>query len=188
MTAHDASSAGPRWLNAPSRWAHTGQEVVMTSDPGTRFWRHTGSGEVQDSGHLLGWRVAGSFLAEVRVHAVPKIRQDLAGLMVRMDAERWMTCGLEFGAPRHHVSSVVTHGVSDWACAPLEHVPTTLALTVHRLGDALRVEYSADGAPKRLARVAFFPAELPVLVGPMTCSPGRTGFEARFSGFSVDPV
>lgn len=176
------------WLNEPGRWRSGGLDTLaMTTDAGTGFWRTTHYGYVRDNGHLFGRRVSGDFVAEVTVRGAYAEQYDQAGLMVRLDAERWVKAGVELLDGRQHLSVVVTHGVSDWSVLRLAEAPAAMSLRVTRSGDALQVESRPDGRLWSLHRLAFFPAKLPVLVGPMACSPDGVGFDVSFSSFRVDP-
>lgn len=176
------------WLNEPGRWKAGPNTLALTVDPGTDFWRTTHYGFVRDSGHFRGRRVTGDFVAEAKVRAGLKAQYDQAGLMIRFDPERWVKTGLELVDGRHQMSAVVTHGVSDWSVTPLTAAPDVLALRVVRRGDALRIDYAVDGRLWHLHRMAFFPAGLRVLVGPMAASPDGSGFDVEFSGLTVDPT
>lgn len=183
-----ATELDPVWLNEPRRWRRSGADLLVTTDPHTDFWRHTHYGFVHDSGHHFGVRVPGEFTAQVGVSGALDDQYDQAGLMVRMDAERWVKCGIERVDGEATLSAVVTHAVSDWSMTPLSRMPASLGLRLRRSGDALTVEYNLDGLAERgwaLHRVAYLPAALPVSVGPMAACPRGGGFEARFTGFEV---
>jgi len=180
-----ASDLESVWFNEPKRWKRVGTELHLTTNPQTDFWRHTHYGFVRDSGHLLGCRVPGDFVASVQVHGEYRDQYDQAGLMVRLDAERWVKCGIEFVDGTASMSTVVTHAVSDWSVTALPAVPQWLGLRLTRAGDALKVEYSVDSGPWLMQRLAFLPPDLPVSVGPMAASPDGTGFDVQFRGLSV---
>jgi hypothetical protein len=195
MPSHAPSHATdlePLWLNEPGRWRRRGEELVLTTGAGTDFWRHTRTGGTDDSGHHYGVRVPGEFTAEVEVSADVRHHRDQAGLMVRLDAERWVSCGLTAVHGSAAVGAVVTHAVSDWSLTPLAAPPRSLRLRLHRSGDALTVEYALDAAqapgPWLLHRVAFLPPALPVSVGPMAVCPNGPGFDVAFRGFEVRPA
>ncbi len=177
------------WLNEPERWAADGLDgLTMTTGAGTDFWRTTHYGFVRDNGHFRGRRVAGDFVAEVKVRGDYTDQYDQAGLMVRLDAERWVKTGIEFVDGRQNMSAVVTHAVSDWSVVALAEPAEVLSLRLTRTGDALQIDYAVDGRLWRMHRLAFFPAGLPVRVGPMACSPDGGGFGVHFSGLRVDPL
>jgi regulation of enolase protein 1 (concanavalin A-like superfamily) len=61
-------------------------------------------------------------------------------------------------------------------------------MRVSRQGDAIRVAF-LDGQARWLsARLAYFPPDMSLSVGPMCCSPTRSGFKARFDSFVIGPA
>jgi regulation of enolase protein 1 (concanavalin A-like superfamily) len=172
------------WFNEPRRWRSTDGMLVVEVDPGTDFWRQTHYGFVRDNGHLLAVTEPGDFIATIEVDADYHDRFDQAGLMVRAGGDRWLKAGIELDGG-FHVSTVVSHGYSDWSVTPLPARPASLALRVTRSGDAITVEYAVDPVPGHspvwtMHRLAWFPAGEPVRVGPMAAAPDGTGFTARF--------
>lgn len=193
MTPDLAHDSEPVWLNEPARWRRSGADLLMTTDPRTDFWRQTHYGFVRDSGHHFGVRVPGDFTAEVEVLGEYADQFDQAGLMVRMDAERWVKCGIEYVDGAATMGAVVTHAVSDWSMTRLAEVPGSLRLRLRRDGDALTIEYRTDESDDPtdeqgwiMHRMAYLPAALPVSVGPMAASPSGDGFEVRFRGLRID--
>jgi uncharacterized protein len=179
----------PVWLHEPARWRRSGPELSLTTDPGTDFWRHTHYGFVRDTGHFLGTRVAGEFVATAEVDGDYREQFDQAGLMVRIDAERWVKTGIELVDGGHQMSAVVTHAVSDWSVTAIGRLDGPLRLRLTRRADALTVEFSLDlGMTWVLHRICYLPAELPVHVGPMAASPQGAGFDVVFRGLGVQPV
>ena len=85
-----------KWLNEPTRWHvdHTG--LTLTTDEKTDFWRKTYYGFTRDSGHFLGFPTADSFTAKVRIRGEFRTLYDQAGMMVRIDENRWAKTGVEF--------------------------------------------------------------------------------------------
>ena len=51
----------------------------------------------------------------------------------------------------------------------------------------VRVEYALGGPAFRMLRLAYLPPGRPASVGPMACSPQRSGFVATFRDFQVGP-
>ena len=84
------------WYNEPAVWAANGDTFTVTADPGTDFWRKTHYGFIRDNGHFYFQEVAGDFRCEVKVSGGYAALYDQAGLMVRLDAETWLKCGIEF--------------------------------------------------------------------------------------------
>ena len=59
-----------------------------------------------------------------------------------------------------------------------------MRLTRH--GDAVRVQFSVNGAAWQMARLCPFPAA-DAEIGVMACSPERGGFRATFGDIAVGP-
>lgn len=178
----------PIWFNEPRRWRRSGGDLIVTTDQGSDFWRQTRHGYDRDTGHHLGARVPGDFTARVQVHGDYAHQWDQAGLMVRMDSQRWLKSAVERIDGQLTLSTVVTHGVSDWSMTPLPDSPGWVSLRLTRDGDSVAVCYALEGQDWREHRLAFFPPDLPVSVGPMAGSPAGPGFEVCFRGFDVQPT
>ena len=183
------TETAPTWINEPSRWFFEDGVLVVHVDAGTDFWRRTRYGFVRDNGHLLAVLEPGDFVATIEVDADYRDRYDQAGLMVRLDTDHWLKAGIELDGA-FYVSAVVTHDRSDWSVVPLAGRPERLLVRVTRSGDALTVEYAlgpfdADVVAWRMHRLAWFPPEEPVLVGPMAAAPDGGGFTARFRHWEI---
>jgi uncharacterized protein len=178
-----------RWLNPPPQWSeHDGTLRVVTASE-TDFWNRTFYGFTHDNGHLRWTEVSGDFTASVVVSADYEALYDQAGLMVLVDERTWMKCGIEHtdGAP--HFSTVATRDdFSDWSQQPmLDLARRRLGVRITRHGEALRVQYRTEGAAWTMARLAMLPMADAVRVGPMCCSPTRSGLTVTFEHFSVAP-
>jgi hypothetical protein len=180
--------AEPVWINEPGRWARPDGGLELSVEQGTDFWRHTHYGFVRDSGHAFLTRVAGGFVASAQVQGDYRDQYDQAGLMVRLDPERWVKCGVELVDGQYQLSTVVTHAVSDWSCTPVEGpLPQWLGVRLTREGDALTVEFALEPGRWRMQRLAYLPPDLPASVGPMAAAPDGGGFEARFRDVTLHP-
>lgn len=175
------------WLNEPERWTAQGDSLDIVTDKATDFWRKTHYGFCRDSGHFLGFRTAQAFTAELRVQCDFQALYDQAGIMVRVDAERWIKAGIEFSDGRAMLSSVLTSGQSDWATAPYEHDAGDFWMRVTVADGVLRLQASADGKVWPLVRLAPFTIAQSYWVGPMACTPERAGLPVTFTGFSLKP-
>lgn len=175
------------WLNEPERWTAQGDSLEIVTDKATDFWRKTHYGFCRDSGHFLGFRTAQAFTAELRVQCDFQALYDQAGIMVRVDAERWVKAGIEFSDERAVISSVLTDGQSDWATAPYEHDAGDFWMRVTVADGVLRLQASADGKIWPLVRLAPFAMAQSYWVGPMACTPERGGLPVTFTRFSLKP-
>jgi regulation of enolase protein 1 (concanavalin A-like superfamily) len=175
------------WLNEPATWSATANELKITTDARTDYWRETHYGFVRDNGHFLRSIAKGDFTAEIRFRAVYNHLYDQAGLMIRLDERHWVKTGIEFTDGECALSTVVTSGKSDWSVGKLRGDPGDVRLRVTVSNGALRIQASTDGLFWPLFRLAPFPESVQCEVGPMCCSPERAGFECQFSEFMIGP-
>lgn len=174
-----------RWLNEPVRWQADGDGLTVTADPKTDFWRVTRHAFINDNGHSYGPDVTGDFTADVRFSADYATLYDQAGLMLRVSETVWLKCGVEYVDGIQYASAVVTRDFSDWSVVPLDPSPAALWLRVQRIGTAVEVSVSTDGSAYSMIRQAYLTDAPTLHVGMMVAAPTGTGFEARFTGFTV---
>jgi regulation of enolase protein 1 (concanavalin A-like superfamily) len=175
------------WLNEPKVWREADGVLEVTTDHGTDFWRQTHYGFTRHSGHFLALQTAGDFTAQVRISAKYEKLYDQAGIMVRLDDERWLKAGIELSDGRAMLSSVLTVGQSDWATGPYEGNASDFWMRATVRQGVLRLQVSADGRHWPLLRLAPFPLAASYQVGPMCCTPERAGLDVRFSDFQLLP-
>ena len=178
---------GCTWLNKPSDWHLEAGVLRVTTDAETDFWRETHYGFTRDSGHFFGWVTQGDFTAELRVRARYEALYDQAGIMVRIDEAHWMKAGVEMSDGMVLLSSVLTAGKSDWAMGIYPDDPTDFRIRATVAEGVLRLQISADGITWHLARLSPFPSAEAYSVGPMCCTPERSGLKVVFSDFQVGP-
>ncbi len=173
------------WLNEPQNWSLEDNALRVVTDSKTDFWRATHYGFTRDSGHLFGRPVNGDFTAQIKVQAKYEELYDQAGLMLRIDETRWVKAGIEISDGAAMLSSVLTDGKSDWAIAAYGQDASSFWIRATVAEGVLRLQVSADGKIWPLFRLAPFPRAAGYLVGPMCCTPERSGLEVAFSGFRV---
>src|SRR5690606_34643467 len=154
-------------------------QLVMRTGLETDFWNNTFYGFRHDNGHFLASEATGDFSAEATFSARFEQLYDQAGVMLRVDGDNWLKCGVEFTDGKLFFSVVVTRDDhSDWSVTPVAGEPTlpvTLRLTRH--GQALRVQVRGTDGDWHLVRLCHLCMPLTVEVGPMACSPTRQGLE-----------
>ena len=170
------------WYNEPAVWAANGDTLTVTADHDTDFWRKTHYGFIRDNGHFYYQEVAGDFRCEVKVSGGYAALYDQAGLMVRLDAETWLKCGIEFVEGVQYVSAVVTRDFSDWSVVALPGSPAALWLRVVRTGPAIEISYALDGENYTMLRLTYLTEAERVQVGPMCAAPKGPGFPATLRG------
>ncbi|WP_179506192.1 MULTISPECIES: DUF1349 domain-containing protein [unclassified Sphingomonas] len=187
--ASEASVLGRRdgrWLNEPKRWStDPAGDLGLVTDKGTDFWRETHYGFTRDSGHFLGFPTGDAFTAQLRIRGQYEKLYDQAGIMVRIDERRWVKAGIELSDGRAMLSSVLTDGKSDWSTGPYEADPRDFWMRATVANGVLRLQVSADGKAWPLVRLAPFPVVAAYQVGPMACTPERSGLAIRFSDLRI---
>lgn len=176
------------WLNRPPSVSVTDDELCMTTGANTDFWRETHYGFVRDTGHFYAFESADGFTAQVRVQAQFQHLYDQAGLMVRIDESRWVKTGIEFSDGHGLLGSVLTDGASDWATGQFTGDPSDFWVRVTVQAGVLRIQASSDGRAWPLVRLSPFPKSEKYLVGPMCCTPERSGLQVRFTEWRLGPA
>ncbi|MCW6512841.1 DUF1349 domain-containing protein [Lichenifustis flavocetrariae] len=177
------------WLNRPAGVKAERDRLVVTTEAGTDFWRHTHYGFIRDTGHFLGFDVGPSFSAEIRICAHYETLYDQAGLMLRAAPELWVKAGVEFsdGCPR--LAVVVTDHRSDWSLSGAPNELSDLRLRMTLKDEALRIQASTDHRTWTLLRLTPFASHgRPLRVGPMCCTPERAGLDVELSDLSIGPA
>jgi uncharacterized protein len=176
------------WVNQPKVWSAHDGVLAVTTDANTDFWRETHYGFTRDSGHFFAIRTRGDFTAQLRVRASYAMLYDQAGIMVRLDEQRWVKSGVELSDGRAMLSSVLTNVRSDWATAPYQGDAADFWMRATVQNGVLRLQVSADGLHWPLVRLCPFPQADSYLVGPMCCTPERAGLHVTFSHFQLTPA
>ena len=184
-SGHASDTQAPQWFNPPHHWKQEGSSLLCTADPKTDFWRKTFYGYITDNGHLYYRRWRGDFTTQVKVTGQYHDLYDQAGLMVRIDAENWMKCGVEFVDGKQNMSIVYTRDFSNWATGPLPEPTSALWLKVARKGPALDIFHSVDGSHFVETGVGYLGPAESVMLGPMCAAPEGKGFEVRFDDWTV---
>lgn len=174
-----------QWYNEPPQWSHENGILTLTTGAKTDFWRITHYDFIRDDGHFYYDSTEGDFTFTAQFTGQYRDLYDQAGIMLRIDHENWIKCGVEFVEGVQQASVVVTRGVSDWSVIPMPHNPATFWLKVKRERDAVEVFYALDGVQYTMIRLAYFPPGVAAQVGVMACSPQGAGFTVRFEQFGI---
>jgi regulation of enolase protein 1 (concanavalin A-like superfamily) len=146
--------AGFYWINEPRQWRRDDDLLSVTTDEKTDFWKETWYGFERFSGHFFGADVTGDFSFQVKVRADFKELYDQAGIMLVVDENHWLKAGIEFNDGAPAIGSVLTLQHSDWATGVFPGNASEFWMRLTRKGDALRLQYSADGKIWPLLRLA----------------------------------
>jgi regulation of enolase protein 1 (concanavalin A-like superfamily) len=179
---------GMEWFHEAPRWSVQDRTISVVSAPKTDFWRKTHYSVIHDNGHFYYRRVPSDFVIEVKVIGQYRALYDQAGLMLRVDEQSWMKCGIEFVGGVQQVSAVVTREYSDWSVVPLPQNPSAIWLRVTRRQESVEVQYALDGQHYTLLRLAYLVPAESVSAGLMCASPEGDGFTTTFEDLSVRPL
>lgn len=175
-----------QWYNEPERWEIKNNALIMQVTPKSDYWRISHYGFTVDDAPFYYSLYGGEFEAKVKLTGAYKARFDQMGLMIRTDHENYIKTGVEFVDGKFNVSTVVTHGKSDWSVLTLDKIPPFIWIKVVRRLDAVEIFYSLDDKNYIMTRNAPLQDNKPVMVGVMAASPDGNGFEARFENFKVN--
>jgi len=85
-----------QWYNEPPFWSEQEQKITVTAGVKTDFWRKTHYGFIRDNGNFYYQELTGDFTATVKITGQYEVLYDQAGLMIRLDEETCLKCGIEF--------------------------------------------------------------------------------------------
>ena len=179
--------ASGKWLNEPPDWKHENGTLSVRTGEKSDFWRNTHYEFVRDNGHFWQLPTSKMFTATLTFDGDYDALYDQAGLMLRMDQKHWIKCGIEHSDGMTNFSIVVTRENSDWSVIgqPLISGPQTIRITAQN--DAVIAHFLGPDGTWNLMRVADFPLTKSTMIGPMACSPERSGFKARFLALKITP-
>lgn len=174
-----------QWFNEPEKWEIKGNRLSMFVTPQTDYWRVSHYGFTVDDPPFLYTLRGGEFEVKVKISADYRTRFDQSGLMLRIDAENWLKAGIEYYDGRYNISTVVTHGTSDWSILPMDKAVDAVWIKAVRRKDAVEIFYSLDDKDYTMLRNAWMADKCPMMVGMMAACPDGPGFEAVFSDFKI---
>ncbi|WP_080778912.1 DUF1349 domain-containing protein [Chryseobacterium phocaeense] len=173
------------WFNEPEKWEIKNNSLSMTVTPQSDYWRISHYGFTVDDAPFYYATYGGEFEAKVKISGQYKARFDQMGLMLRTDKENYIKAGIEFVDGKYNLSTVVTHGTSDWSVITLDKTPSEVWIKAIRRLDAVEIFYSFDDKNYIMMRNAHLQDNTPVMVGLMAACPDGNGFTAVFEHFKV---
>ncbi len=174
-----------QWFNEPEQYEIKNGTLTMDVPAQCDYWRVAHYGFTVDDGPFLYGMYGGEFEAKVKVSGDYKVRFDQAGMMIRIDKNNYMKCGIEYVDGKFNISTVVTHNTSDWSLIRLDKPVDYIWLKAVRRKDAIEVFYSFDDKEYTMMRTLWMQQNTPVMVGLMAACPDGNGFRAKFSDFHV---
>ena len=185
LSANSQTLEKMNWYNEPAGWSIDGQTLTMDVTPHSDYWRISHYGFTVDDAPFYYAEYGGEFEAKVKVSGDYKVRFDQAGLMLRINPENYIKCGIEFVDGKYNLSVVVTHHTSDWSVISLDKPVEYIWLKAVRRLDAVEIFYSFDDKEYTMMRNAWMQDNTPMKVGVMAACPDGDGFTAKFENFTV---
>ncbi|MDE6697288.1 MAG: DUF1349 domain-containing protein [Muribaculaceae bacterium] len=173
------------WFNEPSVWNIENDKLIMEVTPKSDYWRISHYGFTVDDAPFYYAEYGGEFETKVKISGDYKVRFDQAGMMIRIDHENYIKCGIEFVDGKYNLSTVVTHNTSDWSVIALDRRVESIWIKAVRRLDAIEIFYSFDDNEYHLMRNAWMEANRPVKIGMFAACPDGDGFKVTFSDFKV---
>ena len=173
------------WFNEPSVWNIENDKLIMEVTPKSDYWRISHYGFTVDDAPFYYAEYGGEFETKVKISGDYKVRFDQAGMMIRIDHENYIKCGIEFVDGKYNLSTVVTHKTSDWSVIALDRRVESIWIKAVRRLDAIEIFYSFDDNEYHLMRNAWMEANRPVKIGMFAACPDGDGFKVTFSDFKV---
>ena len=175
-----------QWFNEPEDWEIVNKDKFTMQVTGqTDYWRISHYGFTVDDAPFYYSTYGGEFEVKVKVSADYKTQFDQAGLMLRIDHENYIKTGIEYVDGKYCISSVVTHGTSDWSVIQLDKKIRYIWIKAVRRLDAIEIYYSFNDRNYVMMRNAWMQDNTPMMVGIMAASPDGNGFKATFEDFTV---
>jgi hypothetical protein len=163
---------GWRWLVEPRSAQVERDRLTWTCEGDTDLWRITEDVPSKHDAPAFVVSASGDFRFEATFEATFADLYDQVGILVQVTERRWLKAGVELDG-RLWLSAVHTHDESDWSREPFSGLP--LQLAVERRADSVFCSFHEDG-DWRVFRVLYLPG--PAEVGPYSCAPKGSGFEA----------
>lgn len=173
------------WFNEPSVWNIENDKLIMEVTPKSDYWRISHYGFTVDDAPFYYAEYGGEFETKVKISGDYRVRFDQAGMMIRIDHENYIKCGIEFVDGKYNLSTVVTHNTSDWSVIALDRPVESIWIKAVRRLDAIEIFYSFDDSEYHLMRNAWMEANRPVKIGMFAACPDGDGFKVTFSDFKV---
>jgi regulation of enolase protein 1 (concanavalin A-like superfamily) len=187
------SKANFTWFNEPKMWSSNETTINVHTDGNTDFWSKTHYGFERDTGHFYYQSLPGdqSFTATVNVRGKYHTMYDQGGLMVRIDKNNWIKCGVEYVDGQQFASAVVTvNGWSDWNVVSI-NAPEVLKLNIERKNEVVHINFTeGKEGNSKMMRLAYLPVidgSQTIMVGIMCASPveDTQGFDISFEDLSI---
>jgi hypothetical protein len=169
------------WYNEPQNVTFEEKNVKITAKPRTDFWQSMHHHIRKDNAHFFYKTLKNNFTLVIKWHFKTAEDFNQCGVMVRIDERNWFKASVMSKSIKSpEIGSCLTVGAfSDWAGAPLKHMPNNIFFKLERKGDDFVCFYSLDGQKYiRLRQFYLRGIQNEVKAGAYIAAPQDVGFEA----------
>jgi hypothetical protein len=177
-------------MNKPGKFEIKNNSLIIVTDPETDFWQRTYYGFRNENAPAYLTEIKEDFTFAVKVGFETKNQYDQCGIILYKDSDNWAKASIEYENEQFaRLGSVATNlGYSDWATTDIPASITEMWYRLSRRGQDFYIENSYDGEIYMQMRVFHMHKPISVArVGVYACSPGKSSFQAIFSGFRIGP-
>jgi regulation of enolase protein 1 (concanavalin A-like superfamily) len=176
-----------RWANEPDKWKQKDDQIKVTCPSEVDYWRGTLHGFIKDDAPFYWMYADNDFEARLSIKGKLKGLYDQAGLMIRLNEENWIKCGICMFRDQLHVSCVFTRGQSDWSThrLPKGKKVEWFHVWVKRIEENITVFYSLDNVNWIRIRQGHFVDAPRLRVGMMCAAPESGGYKVTFQDFMI---
>jgi uncharacterized protein len=176
------------WLHEPT-WRIESSSLIVRIQPDSDFWQRTHYGFQRDNGHALLKAVSGNLAIRARFRFEPNEQYDQCGILIRVDADNWFKCSIEYENAAHsRLGSVLTRdGYSDWATQDISSEVKDMGYEVEINNSDITAKFSHNGVifqQMRICRLNI--GARPLFAGIYGCSPVGNGYEFTVSDLTID--
>ena len=179
-----------KWINKPVSYEFVDDRLIIETEPGTDLWQRTHYGFRNDNAPGFLSEIRGDFTFQVKTQFDPGFMYDQCGILLYHNSDNWVKVSVEYENEAFaRLGSVVTNlGYSDWATTDIPATVKEMWYRLSRRGQDFFVESSTDGIHFKQMRIFHLHVPLEIVrVGVYACSPLKSSFKAKFSGFQIGP-
>ncbi len=177
------------WVNQPSEFKISENEIVIHTEPGTDFWQRTYYGFQNDNAPTLLTKTGEKYFSfVVKTEFDSKRRFDQCGVILYQNCDNWLKASIEYENNEfQRLGSVVTnHGYSDWSTTDIDVSVRSMWYRISRRESDYCLECSADGVHFKQMRIChMWEGGEEIQFGIYACSPENSSFEAKFTHMAV---
>lgn len=177
------------WVNQPSEFKISENEIVIHTEPGTDFWQRTYYGFQNDNAPALLTKTGEkNFSFVVKTEFDSKRRFDQCGVILYQNCDNLLKASIEYENNEfQRLGSVVTnHGYSDWSTTDIDVSVRSMWYRISRRESDYCLECSADGVHFKQMRIChMWEGGEEIQFGIYACSPENSSFEAKFTHMAV---